>query len=104
LNNNSIGAYHARKKPLLSKKKYFVKEGKIKKFLFLSAEYIKRIIFSVERKFKLFGSNRKKFTWRKRGTGLHSKNIIPTIKSGGGSAWCRSVVLITESGNWFLWM
>jgi transposase len=85
LNDNGIGAYYARKKPLLSKKNILLRKEKSEQFMFLSDEYIKRIILSDESKFKLFGSDGKKFTWRKPGTGLHPKNVIPTVKYGGGS-------------------
>jgi transposase len=85
LNDNGVGAYYARKKPLLSKKNILLRKEKSEKFMFLSDDYIKTIIFSDESKFKLFGSDGRKFTWRKPGTGLQMKNIIPTVKYGGGS-------------------
>jgi hypothetical protein len=80
LKNNGIGAYYAREKPLLSKKNILLRKENLEKFMFLSDEYIKSIIFSDESKFKFIGSNGKIFKWRKPGTGLHSENIFPTVK------------------------
>lgn len=47
-------------------------------------EFWKTVIFSDESKFNLFGSEGKRFVWRKPHTELNQKNIIPTVKHGGG--------------------
>ena len=53
--------------------------------IMLSENAQKSIIFSDECKFNLLYSDGKHSVWRKPGTGLHSKNICPTLKFGGGS-------------------
>lgn len=56
-----------------------------KKFISLSEDRIKNIIFLDESKFNLFYSDGKRSVWRKPGTGLSCKNLTPTVKHGGGS-------------------
>jgi hypothetical protein len=62
---------------------------KERKFLTLSNNDIKKIIFSDESKFELCNSNKKDSVWRAPATGLQMKNLTPTFKFGGGSvmAW-----------------
>ncbi len=45
----------------------------------------KSVIFSDESKFNLFRSDGKRFVWRKHYTTLPSKNLLPTVKHGGGN-------------------
>jgi ABC-type uncharacterized transport system substrate-binding protein len=62
---------------------------KERKFLRLSNNDIKKIIFFYESKFELCNSNKKVFVWRASATGLQMKNLTPTFKFEGGSvmAW-----------------
>ncbi|GFX37614.1 transposable element Tc1 transposase [Trichonephila clavipes] len=45
----------------------------------------KKVIFSDESKFNIFGSDGRRTVWRKPNTGLDPKNLRPTVKQGGGS-------------------
>ena len=45
----------------------------------------KKIIFSDESKFNIFGSDGGRTVWRKPNTALDPKNLRPTVKHGGGS-------------------
>ncbi|GFV81357.1 transposable element Tc1 transposase [Trichonephila clavipes] len=45
----------------------------------------KKVIFSDESKFNIFGSDGRRTVWRKPNTALDPKNLRPTVKQGGGS-------------------
>jgi transposase len=85
LNYNNIFAYSPIKKPYLSKKHIASRKEKTGKMLALSDNEIETIIFSDESKFNLKYSDGKVSVWREPGTGLKLKNLIPTVKFGGGS-------------------
>ncbi|GFU91602.1 transposable element Tc1 transposase [Trichonephila clavipes] len=75
----------ARKKPFISlqnQKKCleFTKTHQLK-----TDNFWKKVIFSDESKFNIFGSDRRRTVWRKPNTVLDPKNLRPTVKHGGGS-------------------
>lgn len=45
----------------------------------------KKVLWSDETKFELFGNNAKRYVWRKSNTAHHPEHTIPTVKHGGGS-------------------
>ncbi|GFS83568.1 transposable element Tc1 transposase [Trichonephila clavipes] len=47
--------------------------------------FLKKVIFSDESKFNIFGSDDCRTVWRKPNTTLDPKNLRPTVKHGGGS-------------------
>ncbi|GFW39602.1 transposable element Tcb2 transposase [Trichonephila clavipes] len=51
----------------------------------------KKVIFSDESKFNIFGSDGRRTVWRKPNTALDPKNLHPTVKHGGVSVmfWGR---------------
>ncbi|GFX25180.1 transposable element Tcb1 transposase [Trichonephila clavipes] len=53
----------------------------------------KKVIFSDESKFNIFGSDGRRTVWRKPNTALDPKNLHPTVKHGGVSimVWGRMV-------------
>ncbi|CAK9814099.1 Transposable element Tcb2 transposase [Anthophora plagiata] len=67
----------------------------VTKFPFISAQTLcndvastsgkNRYLFSDECKFNIFGSDGKKFVWRKPNTELQQRNIHTTVKHGGGN-------------------
>ena len=84
LKKNSYKSRIACKKPLLKKKNKIARFEISKKWINWCKTEWNDVIFSDECKFNVFyNSNRK--IWRKDGTRLSDKNIIPTIKHGGGS-------------------
>ncbi|KAF7645015.1 hypothetical protein LDENG_00211660 [Lucifuga dentata] len=48
-------------------------------------EYIGSILWSDESKIELFGRNENRYVWRKANTAFLKKNLVPTVKLGGGS-------------------
>lgn len=84
-NKNNVFAYSPIKRPLLSLKAINLRMELAKNYMFMHEEDIKTIIFSDESKFNLFYSDGKVSVWREPGKGLELKNLLPTVKHGGGS-------------------
>ncbi|GFS98922.1 transposable element Tc1 transposase [Trichonephila clavipes] len=75
----------ARKKPFISlqnqkKRLEFAKAHQLK-----TDNFWKKVIFSDESKFNIFGTDGRRTVWRKQNTALDPKNLRPTVKHGGGS-------------------
>ncbi|GFX20604.1 transposable element Tc1 transposase [Trichonephila clavipes] len=75
----------ARKKPFIilqNQKKHleFAKTHQLK-----TDNFWKKVIFSDESKFNIFGSDGRRTVWRKPNTALDPKNLRPTVKHSGGS-------------------
>ncbi len=68
LGKNGIHGRVPRQKPLLTKKNFWAK-----------------ILWTNATKVKLFRRCVSRYIWRKTNTAFHKKNIIPTVKHGGGS-------------------
>ncbi|GFW56697.1 transposable element Tcb1 transposase [Trichonephila clavipes] len=81
----------AKKKPFISlqnqkKRLEFTKTHQLK-----TDNFWKKVIFSDESKFNIFGSDGRRTVWRKPNTVLDPKNLRPTVKHGGGSVMQRGV-------------
>ncbi|GFU91521.1 transposable element Tc1 transposase [Trichonephila clavipes] len=75
----------ARKKPFISlqnqkKSLEFAKTHHLK-----TDNFWKKVIFSDESKFNIFGGDGRRTVWRKPNTAFYPKNLRPTVKHGGGS-------------------
>ncbi|GFW64292.1 transposable element Tc1 transposase [Trichonephila clavipes] len=75
----------ARRKPFISlqnqqKRLEFAKTHQLK-----TDNFWKKVIFSDESKFNVFGSYGRRTVWRKPNTALDPKNLRPTVKHGGDS-------------------
>lgn len=83
---NEIGCESARplRKPLLTATHKANRLRASKEWIMWSDERWKRVIFSDETKINLRGSDGITHIWRKKGDRLNPKNIIPTVKFGGG--------------------
>lgn len=99
LHSSEIYGRAPRKKPLIS-------EGNRQKRLAFAKEYVNKpigfwnsVIFSDESKFNLFGSDGKKYVWRKSGTELLAKNLRPTVKHGGGNRMVWGCMAASGVGN-----
>jgi hypothetical protein len=49
-------------------------------------DFWKTVLFSDESKFNIFGSDGPQYVWPKPKKELDPKNVIPTVKHGGGHA------------------
>lgn len=61
--------------------------------------YWNKVIWSDESKFELFSSNRQVKVWRKVNTALDPKNLVPTVKHGGGSVMVWGCMSPAGVGN-----
>lgn len=73
------------KKPLISKKNRKARLQFAKEHLTWTQTKWNTVLFSDESKFKLFGSDGRKYIRRPKGTRYDQKYQIPTVKHGGGS-------------------
>lgn len=62
-------------------------------------EFWKKVIFTDESKFCLFGSDGNKSVWRKNKMALDPKNVCPTVKHGGGSIMVWGCMSWNGTGN-----
>ncbi len=85
LGKNGIHGRVPRQKPLLTKKNTKAHLTFAKKYLDNQQDFWANILWTDETKVELFG----RCVCRKTNTAFHKKNIIPTVKHGGGSvmAW-----------------
>ncbi|GFS82309.1 transposable element Tcb1 transposase [Trichonephila clavipes] len=89
----------ARKKPFIrlqNQKKHleFAKTHQLK-----TDNFWKKVIFSDESKYNIFGSDGRRTVWRKPNTTLDPKNLRPTVKQGGGSVMVWGCMASNGVGN-----
>lgn len=73
------------KKPYLKKTHRKVRLAFAKKYKDWTSEDWRKVVWSDESKFNVFGSDGKEYCWRKPGEPLRDEHIKPTVKFGGGS-------------------
>lgn len=79
--------YHgrvARKKPFISRVNRAKRMAFAKEHLNKTLDFWKKVIYSDESKFCIFGIKGRKYVWRKPCTELKKENLFPTVKHGGG--------------------
>lgn len=74
-----------RKKPFISEVNRKKRLDFAKTYLKEPLEFWKNIIFSDESKYNIFGSDGRKYVWRKANTEFEMRHVRPTVKHGGGS-------------------
>lgn len=74
-----------RKKPLISETNRKKRLEFAKSFLNKDLDFWKEVIFSDESKYNIFGSDGRKYVWRKPNTEFQARHVRPTVKHGGGS-------------------
>uniref|UniRef100_A0AAR2K185 Transposase Tc1-like domain-containing protein n=1 Tax=Pygocentrus nattereri TaxID=42514 RepID=A0AAR2K185_PYGNA len=85
LNKQGVYGRTPRRKPLLTKKNIAARLKFAKEHIDTSQRYWQNVLWTDETKIELFGKNTQRYIWRKKGTAHHHKNIIPTVKYGGGN-------------------
>lgn len=85
LSKNGLHGRVPRRKPLLSKKNIKARLNFSKTHLDDPQDFWDNILWTDETKVELFGRCVSHYIWRKRNTAFQKKNIIPTVKYGGGS-------------------
>ncbi len=85
LGKNCIHERVPRQKPLLTKNNTKARLTFDKKYLYYPQDFWENILWTDETKAELFGRCVSCYIWCKTNTAFHKKNIIPTVKHGGGS-------------------
>ncbi|KAG2456962.1 TCB1 transposase, partial [Polypterus senegalus] len=85
LGKNGLHGRFPRRKTLLRKKNIRARLNFAKKHLNDCQDFWENTLWTDETKVKLFGRQMSRYIWRKRNTAFQKKNIIPTVKYGGGS-------------------
>lgn len=85
LNQHGFHGRVARKKPLLTKKNKTARLNFAREHLEKPEAFWKSILWTDESKIELFGHNQNRHVWRKVNTAYHQKNLLPTVKHGGGN-------------------
>jgi len=85
LNSFGINGRSARRKPLLSKKNIAARLKFAMDHLDETDDFWNNVLWTDESKVELFGRNHKRFVWRKKNSADAHKNLVPTVKHGGGS-------------------
>ena len=88
-----------RKKPFISSKNMdkrlkYALEHKDK-----SIDFWENVLFTDESKFNIFGYDGKQKVWRKKCQEMETKNLIPTVKHGGGSVMVWGSMASSGVGN-----
>jgi transposase len=84
LNRSGLVSRVKKKKPFLSEKHMKKRHEFAKKYQNWSVDDWRRVIFSDESKFNVFGSDGRQYCWVKPDSKLSPVRINPTIKHGGG--------------------
>ncbi|KAK3542759.1 hypothetical protein QTP70_002767 [Hemibagrus guttatus] len=85
LGKNGLRGRVPRQKPLLSKKNIKARLSFARKHLDDPQDFWENTLWTDETKIELFGRSVSHYIWRKSNTAFQKKNIIPTVKYGGGS-------------------
>ena len=85
LNKEGLHGRIARKKPLLSKKNVAARLQFAKQHVDKPQQFWDKILWTDESKIELFGHVKGRYVWRKPNTAFNQKNLVPTVKHGGGS-------------------
>ena len=67
----------------------------------MGTDFGNRVMFTDESKLNIFGSGGRSKVWRKSNTALDPKNIISTVKHGGGNVMVWGAMASSGVGNLF---
>lgn len=99
LGKNGIHGRVPRRKPLLSKKNIKARLTFAKTHLDHPQSFWNNVLWTDESKVELFGRNASRYIWRKKNTAFEKKNIVPTVKHGGGSVMIRACFAASGPGQ-----
>ncbi|GFX84124.1 transposable element Tcb1 transposase [Trichonephila clavipes] len=89
----------ARRKPFISLQNQKKRLELAKTHQLKTGNFWKKVIFSDESKFNIFGSDGRRTVWRKPNTVLDPKNLRRTVKHGGGSVMVWGCMASNGVGN-----
>lgn len=99
LNSNGLHGRVPRKKPFISAVNKKKRLEFAKNLVGSSQNFWNRTIFTDESKFEIFGGGRKQKIWRLKNEEMHPKNLLPTVKHGGGSVMVWGCMSSSGVGN-----
>ena len=99
LKSNGIVARRPRKIPFISKVNQRKRLEFARKYVNQPKSFWESVLWSDETKINLFGSDGHKMVYRKNGEALSPKNLLPTVKHGGGSVMVWSCFTAAGVGN-----
>uniref|UniRef100_A0AAR2LJV0 Transposase n=1 Tax=Pygocentrus nattereri TaxID=42514 RepID=A0AAR2LJV0_PYGNA len=99
LGKNGLHGRVPRRKPLLSKKNIKAHLNFSKTHLDDPQHFWENILWTDETKVELFGRCVSHYIWCKRNTAFRKKNIIPTVKYGGGSVMVWGCFAVSGPGR-----
>ncbi|KAH8270914.1 hypothetical protein KR026_004632 [Drosophila bipectinata] len=99
LHKHHLNGRVARKKPFISKKNMIERVKFVKEMEVHPGTFWNDVIFADESKFNLFGSDGRKYVWRRANTELDPKNLKPTVKHGGGHVMVWACMAASGVGN-----
>lgn len=99
LKSNNFHARSARKKPHISKRNRKLRLEFARTYVTKSQEFWMDVIFADESKFNLFGCDGKVLVYRKPNTELEERNMVPTVKHGGGGVLVWGCMAASGVGN-----
>lgn len=88
-----------RRKPLLLERHRQARLSFAKKYAKWGPADWRRVIFSDESQFRVFGSEWRRYRWRKRGAPLSAADVQPTVRHGGGSIMVWGCLTSKGVGN-----
>lgn len=89
-----------KKKPLLQPRTKRLRREFAKKYRNWTVEDWRRVIFSDESKFKIFGSDGREWCWKDPNSPLLPQHVKPTVKFGGGSVMVWGCMGMYGVGNY----
>lgn len=99
IHSNDYHARSARKKPHISKKNRKARVDFAKAHVNKPMEFWMKTIFADESKFNLFGCDGKVLVYRKPNSELEERNMVPTVKHGGGGVMVWGCMGASGVGN-----
>lgn len=99
LKKHDFRARSARKKPHISKKNRKLRLDFAKEHVNKPPEFWMDVIFADESKYNLFGCDGKVLVYRKPNTELEERNMVPTVKHGGGGVMVWGCMAASGVGN-----
>ncbi len=99
LAEDQLFARIAHKKPFISPKNKLLRYEISKKFLAISNETWRTVIFTDEASFEMFPTRKRQTIYRRPGTAFETKNLVPSVKFGGGKVMVWRCVSHKGVGN-----
>lgn len=89
----------SRKKPFISKVNKAKRLEFAQKYGSKDPKFWKKVLFTDESKFNIFGSDGRQLVWRKDKTAMDKKHLTPTVKHGGGNVMVWGCMAASGAGQ-----